>query len=232
MSERESARKYSVDPSDLVEYLIDSEEEFIYSKGVPPSAVRNVTGLVDYLMAGFKNGLPPNLKYSSISFDLKGLGKESDIKQIGAFFIRDMKTLFDFVRSNSGEVVISSKTSILEIHIPEVQFSPGSNERITPGMVSRSFGMAADYMYLCGLNPEFVTGLTYSKMGRVSTRWGFTVEEKPFPEEIYRVIDDAIGVNKDYPKAIRDLTTLRNQVLVYQTKDSFMEMAKPYQRLT
>lgn len=169
-----------------------------------------------------------SIDFNRISYLQRTSDPRQTIKRFGILFLRQMTTKYDFV-SSSGETLIPRGVEVVEMAIPQVRFPQNKKEVVTPRMLTRSFGIAAGYLSSGNWSADigFVIGLTHPRMGNLAgKRWGFSVETRPFPAEVYQLID--LGLKNEEIDPIGDpqsLELLSRQVLVYQTREEFVKRA-------
>lgn len=188
---------------------------------------KNISGFIDHLANRFKNPGTWLIPYKDIPAYLRKRDTDtySHCKRFGILYFSDDQTKFDLVGS-SGNVLIPRGTQVVEIRIPEVIFQEGKKGWVTPGVFTESLAIAADYYFSNKLNTRFVIGLTHPRLGEVARRrWNFSEEARPFPAEIYQLLDLGLKDEKDDPERAQNLESLRNQVLVYQTIEDFTKSA-------
>ena len=217
-------RNYYIDSIDILESLMDSEaaiNDNLHATGKTGTVTENISGIIDYATDDLKGGHSSGVSFSELSFfPQKDLGHT---KRLGLLYFSEESTNFDLVNNSTGEIIIPRKTSVVELRVPTVNFS-GKAEIVTPAMVSRSLGLVADYISRRRIKPDFVIGLTHPRMGAIATkRWGFTLEEHPFPKEAYEMFDMAMKDESITPDKMQNLEAFKNQVLVYQPRADFIK---------
>jgi len=164
--------------------------------------------------------------YKKIPSFLRTADQDLSDKRFGILYFSENQTKFDLVGA-SGNVLIPRGTQVIEIRIPEVVFPKGEKGWVPTRVFTESLALAADYYSSNKSNARFIIGLTHPRLGRLARkRWGFSEEAHPFPEEIYQLLDLGLKEGKDNPEQAKNLESLRNQVLVYQTIEDFSKSAQ------
>lgn len=150
--------------------------------------------------------------------------------RFGTFLFTRYPTRFDMVEGSTGEIIIPRETMVASLIIPRINFSnTEGNAVITPKMVNNSLDAIADHISQ-DRHSSFVIGLTHPRMGDIAKRrWGFHLENRPFPKEVYGLFDIAPNnavAFKASPDDLQDLKSYRDQVLVYQAESEFLNNVK------
>ncbi|MDO8638437.1 MAG: hypothetical protein Q7R43_02590, partial [Candidatus Daviesbacteria bacterium] len=69
--------------------------------------------------------------------------------------------------------------------------------------------------------------LTHPRLGGLAKRWGFLMEEHPFPAEVYRFMEMGLKDPKVDPEFLKNLEAFKNQVLIYQPRAEFLKRITP-----
>lgn len=160
-----------------------------------------------------------------VNFDNINLPDKQELRY-GVIYLFDRQTIdFDFV-NNFGGIIIPNGTVVAELLIPKIEFSSDPETKggkvVSAQMITESLNKIADR--LVGSNSEFVYGLTTPRMANIAAkRWGFHLENHPFPKGSEKLFDATLALSRDYPKAREAVQAFRDQVLVYQTQQEFSE---------
>lgn len=170
----------------------------------------NVGGYIDYI-TDRKSGV--SLDFRKIKYFPNPGGSRL---RIGILEAMREPAPFDLVAD--GEVLISRGETIVDLHIPQIRFS-NAQDRVTPKMVTDSLIWTARYIQENVEEAEYVTGIAHPRIAKVATqRWGFNTSEKPFPQEVSEVLEITA---EEFPNS--DSASLQNEVLVYQSREAFLE---------
>lgn len=222
-------RDYKIDYWDVFEVLCNHADDMHATLSKEQNEGReslNIEGLLDYVMAGIKSGPERILSYK----DIRAFPSQTDPtlthKRLGLLFFNKTQEDFDLVDS-ANKIVIERETPLIEIAIPRVDFSGAIKKILKPEMLSRSFDFIADYLTSHDPDIEFIMGLTHPRLGRLAKRWGFLMEERPFPAEIYRFMEMGLEDPEEDPESIKSLEVFKNQVLIYQPRAEFLNRIIP-----
>lgn len=90
--------------------------------------------------------------------------RHQDLKKLGVFVIREEHARFTYEDPESG-FSIKEGESFLDIHLPPVPI-----DRRNRDSVQSSLEMLAKYMKFHGINPKYILGITYERLGRFAER--------------------------------------------------------------
>lgn len=224
-------REYEIDHLAASGLLMDYEDVLIHQLTEEDrrhtGKEQNIEGFVEYVWDGSKGYHARSIIFDKITpYFLRTSNMQHATKRFGILYLHEAITQFNFV-SPSGDVLIPRGTDVADIYIPTVRFPKEEKKAVTPGMITKSFGLAADYFALHNdAKADFVIGLTHPRMGDLAQRrWGFSVEAHPLPEEVYQLIDLGLKDPEADLDEIKSLEALRKQVLVYQTMKEFIKRA-------
>lgn len=221
-------RDYSIDYMEAVDQCMDFEDAVVSALNPTEEQERkkeNISGFIEHMMDWAK-GRIPRVNYN----DIPTLLETTEVMRSGLVYFYHYKTGFDFVKSG-GDILIPKDTEILEVLIPRVDFSKDQKGVVTPRMISRSFDMLAARVYLENKSADYILGLTHPRLGVLAKRLDFNVESRPFPEEVYRLLDLGLEDQERSPADRENLESLKRQVLVYQTREEFLKRITPSEEL-
>lgn len=225
-------RDYRIDCLDTADWLMGAET-VLTAAPTPQEKVANIEGFVDYVTEDIKGNF--HLPFERISDPLITPPSERYAGRFGLVDLQQVTTMFDYVKGPSRDILIARGTPVLDLRIPIVDFPPKNKEVVPASMITRSLALSANYVIATGLKQPYVAGLTHPRLGNLAAkRWGFAVEEHPFPNEIYELIDvslkDAESRDAESWK-LQNLKAVRDQVLVYQTREEFIKKANIQDRV-
>lgn len=182
----------------------------------------NLDGLCNYLIDEFKSSRRNRLSLTDVDRLLEHPDTRYHLKRLGIVYFFANPLEFDLCTS-SGDPLIVRGTGVTEIILPHFYF-PEEGGTLPPQAFSRSLGMLSDYLFSEDLDSEYIVGLTHPRLGNLaSKRWGFQIEEHPFPKEIYRLFEVALK-NEEYDLVQRQsMEAFSRQVLVYQSREDFLK---------
>lgn len=219
-------RDYKIDYWDVFEVLCDHDDEMLETLNEEQQKGKeglNIEGVMDYVTHGIKSVLShdPKLSYKDIRAFPSQVDSNQIHKRLGLLFFNRVEADFDLV-DFANNVVIERKTPLIEIEIPQVDFSKAIKKILKPEMMGRSLDLIADYLTSHDQDIEFVMGLTHPRLGGLAKRWGFLMEEHPFPFELYRFMEMGLKDPKVDPELLKSLEAFKNQVLIYQPRAEFL----------
>jgi hypothetical protein len=210
-----TGRDYNIDNLTILDYFQDAEKRLINSDKV-------YSKMNDAFLEELGDIKRHREKFTDLTLRYRNVGiRETDM--IGALMFQADNTGIDWFSSQSGNIIIPSGTKIVRLSIPIIDFSDsGNNAAVRPGLISSSLKEIAQNKEVKKLKPKFFIGLTHPRLGDIAKkRWGFHLEEKPFPKEIYIMFDAAIvlATERNDEESLKDLVACRDQVLVYMTSE-------------
>lgn len=223
-------RDYEIDYLQSAVAILTAQKSFV--KTLSPEEwqrkARNIDGFIDYIFDGFK-ARDTGLSFDQISKPLITPPSKNYYGRFGLVRVFEHETDFDLVNSSSGETIIPCGTDVAEINIPKLHFPTDKKVTVSPEVVTMSFGLMANYFVAADAKPAFIMGLTHPRLGRLAAgRWNFQVETRPFPPEVHELIECTIRqaeAKTEYAKHLPSLLAVKNQVLVYQTREDFIKRA-------
>lgn len=219
-------RDYRIDYWDVFEVLCDHQEEIYATLNEEQQKGKegfNIEGVLHYVTAGMKSPFNPErtLSYKEVHAFPSQVDPTQIHKRLGLLFFDKTQADFDLVDA-AKNVVIERKTPLIEIAITRVDFSKTMKKILKPEMMGRSLDLLADYLTTHDPDIEFVMGLTHPRLGGLAKRWGFLMEEHPFPPEVYRFMEMGLKDPKSDPEFLKSLEAFKNQVLIYQPRVEFL----------
>lgn len=214
-------RDYEIDYLDAASDLLDSDD-FLHQEMIErgqEEKYANVDGFLDYCVTRWKGGNPISFKDIPAFLSKKQIDDRSYRKRFGILFFYQAQSKFDFVKQD--EVIIPRGINVGEIEVPWIQFQ-SEKEVVTPRMIGKSLEIIAQQIMEHDLKIEYLIGLTHPRLGKlINKKWGFGLEEHPFPEEVYKLID--MSLHREEVEDAENLQAVRNQVLVYKPIEAFFE---------
>jgi len=136
------------------------------------------------------------------------------MKQLGIFWIREHSANFDW-KDPKGAFTINKGDKYLDLHLP-----PLSEDKKTFAEIRRSFQLVAEYIQVQNLHPKYLIGITYEKLGRLATRYGFTVVAPKLPPDVTRGVEN---VYRNFRSVGGDSENIGSIVICYQETDQFVK---------
>jgi len=219
-------RGYDIDCLDAADWLMGAEEA-LAATPMQQAEAENIRGFVSYVTGDIKGS--PRLPFDKIRDPLATPPTDRYSGRFGLVSVQSVTTMFDYVKGSSEKVLIPRETPVVELRIPIIDFPAQKKVAITASMVTESLALAANYVVAAGLPQQYVVGLTHPRLGYLAERrWGFEIESHPFPSEIYQLIDLGLkeaAANPKYKPDIASMQALRDQVLIYETREEFVKNA-------
>lgn len=120
------------------------------------------------------------------------------MKSLGSVVVVEARSRFDVEGMVPG-LSIKKGDPYLDLHVP-----PLSDTDKTPGAITESFRLMANYIQYQEIDCKYIIGVTYERLARVSRRWGFSVVEVNIPndiksgvENVFRNFRERVGLDRE-----------------------------------
>lgn len=140
-----------------------------------------------------------------------------DLKQLGTLVVREAEAQFDYDDPESG-FNIQRGDGYLDLHVP-----PVPEESRNSAAAHSSLELVRQYIIAHDLDPKYLMGVSYERLGEIAKRFGFNVSY-PDPNKLPgNIIRGVRRVYQEFTEAGLDGVDMGMPVIIFRRTAEFLE---------